>query len=160
MSGGLLDQPPLQHSINRPCSGQIAQGFVKHYLEKCQEQRLDNLSAACRSAWLSWWGVFSLCPVSWFILWLLIYKHCLTAATFSITKKNSKNRSKLATYRHITYLLSIPSTQFLVSLLIPFFHIPSVASLLFYPWLFWINYRVFTAQRWETSSILPEKALN
>lgn len=130
MSGGLLDQSPLQHSINRPCSGQIAQGFVEHYLEKCQEQRLDNLSAACCSAWLSWRRVFSLCPVSCFILWLLLYKHCLPDATLSITKKNNKNRSKLTTCRHITYLLSIPSTQFLVSLLTPFFHIPSPAYLL------------------------------
>lgn len=130
--------------INRTCSGQTVQGFVRHYFKKRHEERVENLWAACCTAWLSWWGVFSLYPVSCFILWLLsIVSPMLHSAS---SRRIIKAGFKLAIWRHITYLLSIPSTQFLVSLLIPFLHIPSVASLLsVHPWLLWVNYCVFTA---------------
>lgn len=60
-----------------------------------------------------------------------------------------------------TSLLSISTTPFLVSFLIPYLHTPSVTCLLSaHPWLLQIIYCVFTAQRWKTGNILPNKALH
>lgn len=105
--GDHLDQPPYQHRVNRPCSNKIAQGFVEHYLEECQEQRLHSLShqpvavLGCPHGEECFPYVQS--PFS-FYDHCFIYDHCLTDAAFSITKKNNKTRFKLAISRHITYL--------------------------------------------------------
>lgn len=140
-----LTKPLINTASTDPVQVRLPGDLSSTVLKKCHEQRVGDLSSAYCSAWLSWWGLLSLCPISCSILWLLSYKYCLTDVTFSIIKKNKKGRFKLAICRHITHFLSIPSTQFLVSLLNPSLHFLSAASLLsVHPLLFWINYCVFT----------------
>lgn len=146
---GHLHQPSHQHSVNRPCSDRIAQGFDENYLEKSQEQRLQGLSyqPVAVSNCLTMKNVFLISSLLFHFMTTISFATIASQMLHSaVPRKIIKPGSNLL-YRDTTptSLLSISTTPFLVSFLIPYLHTPSVACLLsVHPWLLQIIYQVFS----------------